>query len=232
MSSVSFLGAFAFAVGGGVTTFFAPCAFPLLPGYIGYYLSQTDADRPTEVALPAFAAAGSALAVLAVIGGIGFALGQVVLRHLPLLEPLVGAGLVILGGLMLVGLTPNMHIPLPERPGSALGFSLFGAGYAGAAAGCVVPILLGVLAQALAFPPAQAVIIFGGYALSVALPLVGVTLLAATGSDAWREIGRYTDHLHRVAAILMILAGIGQLYLSIIILDVLELPKLSIMFLI
>jgi cytochrome c-type biogenesis protein len=226
MSSVSFLGAFVFAVSGGLTTFFAPCAFPLLPGYIGYYLSQTDADRPAEVVLPAFAAAGSALAVLAVIGGIGFSLGQVVLTRLPLLEPLVGAGLFVLGGLMLMDFTPEMRVPLPERSGSTLGFSLFGAGYAGAAAGCVVPILLGVLAQALAFPPTQAAIIFGGYALSVALPLVGVTLLAATGSDAWRSLGQYTGQLHRVAAILMIIAGIGQLYLSIVVLDVLELPNI------
>lgn len=71
MSSISFLGAGVFAVGAGVTTFFGPCAFPLLPGYVGYYLSQTDANRPTDtdVILPAFAAACSALAVLAVIGG-------------------------------------------------------------------------------------------------------------------------------------------------------------------
>lgn len=226
MSSASFFGALAFAVGSGITTFFAPCAFPLLPGYIGYYLSQTDADRPTAVVLPAFAAAGSALVVLAVIGVIGFALGRVFLTRLPLLEPIVGAGLVVLGGLMLLDLTPEMRIPLPERSGSTLGFSLFGAGYAGAAAGCVVPILLGVLAQALAFPPTQAAIIFGGYALSVSLPLVGVTLLAATGSDAWRNLGQYTGQLHKVAAILVIIAGIGQLYLSIIVLDVLELPNM------
>lgn len=224
MSSASFFGALAFAVSGGITTFFAPCAFPLLPGYIGYYLSQTDANSPSEVVVPAFAASGSALVVLAIIGGIGFALGQVILTRLPLLEPLVGAGLVVLGGLMLADLIPEIHIPLPERSESTLGFSLFGAGYAGAAAGCVVPILLGVLAQALAFPPTQAAIIFGGYALSVSLPLVGVTLLAATGSDVWRSLGQYTGQLHKVAAILMIIAGIGQLYLSIVVLDVLNLP--------
>lgn len=226
MSSVSFFGALAFAVSGGITTFFAPCAFPLLPGYIGYYLSQTDSDRPGAVVLPAFAAAGSALVVLAVIGAVGFALGQIVLTRLPLLEPLVGAGIFVLGGLMLADLTPEMHIPLPERSGSTLGFSLFGAGYAGAAAGCVVPVLFGVLAQALAFPPTQAAVIFGAYALSVSLPLIGVTLLAATGSDTWRNLGTYTNQLRKVAAILMMIAGLGQLYLSIVVLDVLELPMI------
>lgn len=55
----------------------------------------------------------------------------------------------------------------------------------------------------------------------MALPLVDVTLLAAAGTDTWRGIGHYTGHLHTIAATLMIFAGIGQLYLSIVVLDVL-----------
>ena len=39
-----FAGTVAFAVSAGVATFLAPCAYPLLPGYVGYYLSQEDAD--------------------------------------------------------------------------------------------------------------------------------------------------------------------------------------------
>lgn len=221
MSSVTFLGAFVFAVGGGVTTFFAPCAFPLLPGYIGYFLNHNDTDQPTGVVVPALFAAGSALLTLALVGGIGFFLGRAVLQHLPLFEPLVGAGLVVLGSLMLVDRTPDVRIHLPERPSSVLGFGLFGAGYAAAAAGCVVPILFGVLTHALTFPPVQAGIIFGGYAISVSLPLVGVTLLAAAGSDVWQHTGRYIDRLQTIAAGIMILAGVGQLYLSVVVLDVL-----------
>lgn len=221
MSSISFLGAVGFAVSAGIVTFFAPCAFPLLPGYVGYYLSQNDVDRSADVVLPALAAAGSALSVLIFVGGLVLAFGQVVRHHLPLFEPLVGAGLVVFGSLMLVDSTPDIHLSLPDRPESPLGFGLFGAAYAAAAAGCVVPILLGVLTQALAFPLVQGGIIFGGYALSVSLPLVGVTLLAAAGSDTWTEIGRYTGHLPTIAAGLMILAGIGQLYLSIVVLNVL-----------
>ncbi|MFC6962346.1 cytochrome c biogenesis CcdA family protein [Halocatena marina] len=219
MSSVTFFGAFIFAVSGGVATFFAPCAFPLLPGYVGYFLSHTDTDRSTGVVLPALFAAGSALVTLVVVGSVGFALGRAVLERLPLFEPLVGAALVVFGVLMLMDRTPDLRIPLPERSGSVVGFGLFGAGYAAAAAGCVVPILLGVLTQALTFPPVQAGLIFGGYALAVSLPLVGVTLLAAVGNDAW-HYSRYTEHLQTIATVLMILAGIGQLYLSVIVLDV------------
>lgn len=225
IDSAGFTGAIAFAVTGGLATFFAPCAFPLLPGYVGYFLHHDDAER-SGVALPAALAAGSALAVLGGVGAVGFALGQTVLQHLPLLEPVVGAALVAFGVLLLSGHAPELRISLPERSDSVLGFGLFGAAYAAAAAGCVVPVFLGVLTQSLAFPPIQAAIIFGSYALAVALPLVGVTLLAAVGTDVWREIGHYTEQFQTIAAAAMILAGIGQLYLSVVVLDVINLPLL------
>ncbi|MFC6769716.1 cytochrome C biogenesis protein, partial [Natrinema soli] len=34
-----------FALSTGVATFFSPCAYPLLPGYVGFYVSQTDGER-------------------------------------------------------------------------------------------------------------------------------------------------------------------------------------------
>ena len=42
------------AFSAGVATFFAPCAFPLLPGYVAYYLGHgagdaTPSSRPTRV---------------------------------------------------------------------------------------------------------------------------------------------------------------------------------------
>lgn len=33
-----------FAVTAGVATFFSPCAYPLLPGHIGFYVSRTNGD--------------------------------------------------------------------------------------------------------------------------------------------------------------------------------------------
>ncbi|RRJ30257.1 cytochrome c biogenesis CcdA family protein [Halocatena pleomorpha] len=227
IGSSTFAGAFVFAVTGGVATFFAPCAFPLLPGYVGYFIHHEDTGR-TGIVLPASLAATSALAVLGAVGAVGFTLGRAVLQHLPLLEPIVGFALIAFGVLLLSGHAPELRIPLPERSGSVLGFGLFGAAYAAAAAGCVVPVLLGVLTQALAFPPFQAAIIFGAYALSVALPLVGVTLLATVGTDVWRQLGHFTDHFQTIAAATMVLAGLGQLYLSVVVLDVLgPIPFLS-----
>jgi len=37
----------AFAFSAGAATFFAPCAYPLLPGYVSYYLGETVAENET-----------------------------------------------------------------------------------------------------------------------------------------------------------------------------------------
>ncbi|MFB6155578.1 MAG: cytochrome c biogenesis CcdA family protein [Haloferacaceae archaeon] len=216
MIDPAFLGTLAFAVSAGVATFFAPCAFPLLPGYVGFYVR----NREGGVLAPAVAAAAGALVALAVVGSVGFAVGRAVVSHLALFEPVAGVALVVLGAAMYTGRSPQVHLALPERPGSVLGMAAFGAVYALAAAGCVVPVLVGLLTQLLTLPPSQGAVAFGTYAGSVALPLVGVTLLADAGLDAWTDLGKHVGRLHRAAAAVMVLAGLGQLYLSLVVIDV------------
>ncbi|USZ68989.1 cytochrome C biogenesis protein [Halorussus salilacus] len=217
MTASGFVGALAFAASTGVATFFAPCAFPLLPGYVGYYV--TGADRTTGVTAAAAAATG-ALVALGAVAGLVFALGRTVTSILPLFEPLVGVGLVAFGVLVLTGRAPDVRVALPERPESLLGFGAFGAVYAVAAAGCVAPLFLGVVTQALAFPPGRGAAVLGVYAGAVSAPLVGVTLLANAGVYVWRGLGRHAGRLEQAAAVVMILAGLGQLYLSVVVLDV------------
>jgi|SRR6056297_934359 len=218
-ADASLVGALAFAAGTGVTTFFAPCAFPLLPGYVGYYVAESDSD--TAVVAAAAAAAIGAVAALAAVAGLVLAVGQPARDALPVLEPVVGLGLVVFGALVVAGRGPELRVALPERPTSVLGFGAFGAVYAVAAAGCVVPLFVGVVAQALALPPAGATAVLGVYAAGVAAPLVGVTLLAGAGVDAWRDLGAYAGRMQTLAGAVMVLAGLGQLYLSVVELDVL-----------
>jgi cytochrome c-type biogenesis protein len=220
MIDSAFFGTLVFAVGVGVTTFFAPCAFPLLPGYVGFYVRNSDGQG---VVLPAAAAALGALLSLSVVGAVGFALGSAVVSNLTLFEPVAGLLLVVFGGLTLVGRTPQVHLTLPERPSSALGMAVFGSMYALAAAGCVVPLLTGLFAQVLTLPPAQGVVAFGSYAASVALPLVGVTLLADAGVNEWKSLGRHVGRLQQAAGVVMVLAGLGQLYYALVVLNVFDL---------
>jgi cytochrome c-type biogenesis protein len=218
MSAEGFAGALAFAGGAGVTTFFAPCAFPLLPGYVGFYLRESERERPGLAA--AGAAAVGSLGALALVAGLVFALGRQFTAALPVFEPVAGVVLVGFGALLAVDAVPEVSVALPRRPRTVVGFGLFGALYAVAAAGCVVPLFLGVVAQALSFSPARGVAVVAAYATAVSAPLVGVTLLASAGVDSWRAGSRYSQHATDVAAAILVLAGLGQVVLSVAVLDV------------
>jgi cytochrome c-type biogenesis protein len=93
--------------------------------------------------------------------------------------------------------------------------------YALAAAGCVVPLVVGVVAQALTLGPAGASIALSAYALGVAAPLAVVTLLAAAGSGVLQSVGNRLGSLQRAAAVLMMLAGVWQVVRSLVFLGVL-----------
>lgn len=213
MFDAAFAGTLTFAVGAGLATFFAPCAYPLLPGYVGYAV-RDDETGLGGATLRGLAASAGAVAVLAVIGGLLLAVGGRLARHLPLLEPLVGVALVGLGVLLLTDRAPTLHLRLPERRRSVVGAAVFGGGYALAAAGCVVPVVLGVFTQALTLAPPQAAVALGGYAAATALPLTGVTLLAAVGNDALRAWSGRVGTVKRLAAVVMIVAGVAQVVAS------------------
>jgi cytochrome c-type biogenesis protein len=210
--------ALAFAASAGVATFFAPCAFPLLPGYVGYYVDRHRADD-TGLAAALVGALGAVLA-LGTVSALATAFGRTVTASFPALEVVVGVGLLFAGVLSLAGDRLSISVPLPSRPESRAGFGVFGAGYALAAAGCVGPFFLGVVGNAVALSTSGAVLVLGTYVLTMAAPLVGVTLLASAGVESWRSLGTYSERASQIAAVVMIAAGVGQLYLVIVVLDV------------
>jgi cytochrome c-type biogenesis protein len=212
-TSGAFAGTVAFAFSAGVATFLAPCAFPLLPGYVGYYVSREDADRSGAVVRGLTAALG-ALLVLSLVLGLLYTVGQSLVSRLTLFEPVVGVALVLVGGLYLLGRAPQLHLSLPQRRASVWGFGLFGGVYALAAAGCVVPVFAGVVTQSLTLPAGEGVVALFVYAASVAVPLALVTLLSAVGSTAVRGLSAHVGSVQRVAGGVMLAAGLWQVVAS------------------
>lgn len=209
-----------FAITAGVATFFSPCAYPLLPGYVGFYLNQTNAD---EASLGGASARGivAGVGVLATFGALTWAtllVGQSTLSDITLFESLVGALLVVFGALVVIGRAPSVSVPLPKRRASVLGFGVFGAGYALAGAGCVAPIFLAVTARAASLPGEMAAIVLASYAGTVAVLMVSVTVATGMGlvSNASR-LTAYSGLIERIAGAVMILAGLGQLYLALVV---------------
>lgn len=209
-----------FAITAGVATFFSPCAYPLLPGYVGFYLNQTNAN---EASLGGASARGivAGIGVLATFGALTWAtllVGRSTLSDITLFESLVGALLVLFGALVVTGRAPSISIPLPKRRASVLGFGVFGAGYALAGAGCVAPIFLAIIARSASLPTEMAAVVLAAYAGTVAVLMVSVTVATGMGliSNASR-LTAYAGLIERIAGVVMILAGLGQLYLALVV---------------
>lgn len=206
-----------FAFAAGVATFFAPCAFPLLPGYVAFYLGSDDGTPGTDLRRAAVVGALTSAGFLLVYGllaGIVAAAGTGALRDVALLEPVVGGLLIALGAATVAGYAPTSHVPLPTRRRSAVGFLGFGVVYAAAAAGCTAPIFVAVALVALSGTPTAAVVTLGAYAAGMVAMMLLVTGLSALGRDRLlRALSRSTGRLSQVAGALLALAGVAQIYL-------------------
>ena len=216
----------AFALTAGAATFFSPCAYPLLPGYVGFYVNSVDAESAsvTGAGVRGIAAALGVLSTFALLGGAAAWVGQETLSEVTLFDTLVGALLVVFGFLVVLGRTPSLSLSLPKRRTGVLGFGLFGAGYALAGAGCVAPVFLAVVARAATLPPEAAVLVLGVYAGCVAVLMAATTVATGVGTTTVApglgidgDTSRVMAHagwLKRLAGAVMMIAGFGQLYLS------------------
>ncbi|MFP8888771.1 cytochrome c biogenesis CcdA family protein [Natrialbaceae archaeon A-CW2] len=224
MVDLSLIPTLAFAIGAGVATFFSPCAYPLLPGYVGYYASQTESEAPSlGGSLARGIVAGTGVIVtFVVLLGATFVVGHATLSNIVLFEPVIGALLVVFGVMVVFDRAPSLSIALPKRRSSVAGFGVFGAGYALAAAGCVAPLFIGVLGSALSLSLLDGALVILAYVGTVTVLMISLTVAAGVGLSAGMGVlASRTRTLERVAGGIMIVAGLGQLYLAIFVLEVL-----------
>lgn len=219
MADAAIISDLSFALTAGIATFFSPCAYPLLPGYVGFYLEQTDGGASLGGAgVRGITAGVGVLITFGMLTGTSVLVGRSVLPDVTLLEALVGSLLIGFGVLVVTGYAPSISIPLPERRSSILGFGVFGAGYALASAGCVAPIFFAIITRALSLPTRVAVVFLVVYAGIVGILMTAVTVATGVGLlTSTGRIARHSGKLKQIAGIVMILAGGGQLYLSLIV---------------
>jgi cytochrome c-type biogenesis protein len=214
----------------GTATFFAPCAFPLLPGYVAYYLGTSEGGTPERsrtarigraVGVGLLVSLGFAL-VYGVLGLLLAAVGPRIREQIAALELVVGLTLIVVGGVMATGRfqATTFHVPLPERRRSAAGYVLFGVVYAAAAAGCTAPLFFGVAFAAVTTGPAATVGTLGAYAAGMSVLMIGVTTATALGRDAVvRRLSAATGRISQVAGLVVVLAGLVQLYYFLVVFD-------------
>jgi cytochrome c-type biogenesis protein len=215
--TAGFVGGMSVALGAGVLTFFSPCAYALLPGYVGYYAAtQEGNDAPLGGALVRGLAAGlGVLTVFAVLATVAVAVGNALEPYLFYLEAGVGVALVVFGASVVSGRGFGWHVELPRRRASVAGFAAFGALYAVAAAGCVAPVFVSVVLQSVTYSSFGTLAVLGTYAATFGVLMVGLTVATAVGHGVGVErVGGYGDRVKRVAGVVILAAGALQIYLS------------------
>jgi len=220
----------ALAFSAGTATFFAPCAFPLLPGYLSYFLGDTVSTTAAETTSRSFTdrvrgplARAGLVGVAASLGitlvyvglaGTTAALGARALADIAILEAVVGGLFVVAGTAMAAGWkTSRSVVRLPKRRRSVAGFFVFGVLYAGAAAGCTAPLFLAVVARGLTAGPLVGVGIAAAYAAGTSTVLIVVTGVSAVGSSSLvSALAGHAERIYRVAGGLLALSGATELY--------------------
>lgn len=227
---------FTWGLSGGIASFFSPCALPMLPAYLSYYLSAesvsasdgtgtglgTDGGHSVKMSLQrgvlfgGLASLGilSVFAITAVVAGI---LGDVLTRVIPVLIPLVGIIVLSLGVLMLANRASvlSRSVQLPEwGDASPKQFFTFGLLFAGAALGCTAPVFFGITLTALSTGGiAGAVTALTGYASGmVGLFVVMTALVAVAKEETAQRIQSLIPYIERASALLLIGAGLYMLY--------------------
>jgi cytochrome c-type biogenesis protein len=211
-----------FAFGAGTATFFAPCAWPLLPGYVAYYLGKSGEDttpplrtRLLRAGIVGVLTSVGFFIVYAALAGVVLAVGTQALQNVSVLELIVGVLLIGLGSAMALGKfsASSLHIQLPERERSGTSYVMFGIIYAAAAAGCTAPLFIGIASLAISGSVVTTIATLGAYAAGMSVLMIGVTMMSALGRDTiLRRLSAKTGLISRVAGAVMVVAGLVQIY--------------------
>ncbi|HDS45416.1 MAG TPA: redoxin domain-containing protein [Methanomicrobia archaeon] len=221
-TSTTPFGLYALAFLTGLLSFFAPCAFPLLPGYISYYLGRAEGGTTLRSSLKAGSAAASGINGIFALIGIAVALGGAVVKsYLSYLTPVVGVAIIVLGLLMLLG--PSGMAVFAQFEGllsayatklggrsSDSGLVMYGAGYGLAVMGCQAPVFIALIFAGLAAGGAvQAILVFLVFSLGMGCMMIAVSLLAGTAKRTMLDrLKALMPYINRACGLVLILVGL------------------------
>lgn len=198
----------------GILSVLAPCALPMLPSYVAYYMNLEEDERSLWASLGfSFTVVAGFLVVFLVIGLLpSFALNQVSSR-LEYVAPFIGALLVLIG--LASGLSdvfdrmPAINVTAPQRAGYG-SFFLYGVGYGAASLACSLPVfLLLVLQSSTADGPLGVFTVFLAYGLGASAVIVPITLALTYSKDiVHQRLVRLLPRIKKINGAVLILSGL------------------------
>ena len=245
-----------FAVGAGVMVFFSPCSFPMLPGYMSFYLANKkqrtgkfDEAAARETLPDGLAAAAGLAGVLLLIGILLIPFVSIIGGYLGHLELLIG--LVLTGlGIVMVMEYDSEKIVRPFRElmsqignsapaiavkggiekgirattgkdfsfsdnsdGTRVGLFWYGVAYGSAAAGCVAPVVIGLLTASINQGIITGLLVFLIFSITAGTLMVAFTMMvAASESTIVDKLKASTRQIEMAGGVIMIIVGIYLMY--------------------
>ncbi|GAC1437299.1 MAG: cytochrome c biogenesis protein CcdA [Chloroflexota bacterium] len=209
------------AVVAGMFSFFSPCVFPLVPGYVAYIAGTTTREMAGSgagrwrVALhTVFFVAGFA-AIFVIYGASASALGQLLTHHRETLSKIAGA-IIILFGLQIAGIVriPWLYREMRWEVGKDAGASYLRSTLIGLAFGagwtpCVGLLLGSILTLAAATTTLQGgVALLAAYSLGLGVPFLITGLLVGSASRGVRAMRGLIRPLNLISAALLVVVGV------------------------
>ena len=176
------------------------------------------------------AAASGIMVVFVLIAILFIPFSQIVAKYLDELNPIVGTMLLLMGIVMITGYDINWMLdPIraiwnritggrdiaseKSERGGLSGLFFYGFGYGSAAAGCMAPIFLALLAATMKDGLIDAIIVFVLFSISAAVFMVIFTILAAYSKDTVLNLMRGSvGRIEQGGGAVMMIVGMWLLY--------------------
>ncbi|MFA4891087.1 MAG: cytochrome c biogenesis CcdA family protein [Candidatus Gracilibacteria bacterium] len=214
----------------GIVSVFSPCILPIIPGYFAFMSGQSRQNKTTLLHAVLFTLGFSI--VFITFGAVIGSLGQFLVIHKRALE-IIGGIIIILFAIQLSGLLykiPFFRFLLKEKR-FGLGFGSSSSHSAGLASStgllksllagivfafgyspCYGPILGSIFTLALAETSFnKGILLFGAYALGMALTFVTIAILASKASNAVNKTKKFSKYFGIIMSIFLLLLGISML---------------------
>ncbi len=217
-------GIYTLAIFGGLASFFSPCAFPLLPSFIAYYITGAEGKSRTiknGLSLGIKAAIGL-LSIFAFIGILAIGGSYWISKYIPYLELIVGILILILGILLLKDIDIGSYFTLiknkvlhslgKETSSSKATTSpfLYGMGYGSAAAGCTAPVFIAIVISSwLADGLYSALLVILLYFSVMAGLMIAFSVMTMVLKDTIaNKIRKHIGLINKISSVIMIIVGI------------------------
>ena len=239
--STSYLAVFALGMILSILVYFSPCAFPVLPGFISYYLSlgaredELIAEGKLKTKMPSPVVIGSLSGFgmwtfFLFIGIIAMVMGEAFQKSglVHYIAVFIAILLIILGSMMLLGVTSHLmgfvqkfvdkystteddDIFTPRR-----NMYLYGIGYAAASIDCTAAAVLPFVLYLSTLGGSAVTLGIGGLMLGLLILMIAVTVMVGLGRQVMINfLRRSTGMIKMVGSWMMIMAGVSlTLYLT------------------